>query len=173
MRIPSSIAVLGILVTCGCQSEQGEPGDPGFNLISSCAVESIEPNHYSPNTLVAIMFACECRYEGCGHIGIVGHGGGQSVGTLSSPVVAEIGRVYYETPIHGGRLEIPISILMTSTLERPAISITVSYDSLLVDGRMVYWDSPEGFTVFRGDIPEGGASITAAAGQYVTIPRVE
>jgi hypothetical protein len=172
MRITSLVAVLGVLVTCGCQSES-EPGDPGFNLISSSTVESIEPSHYSPNTQVAIMFACECRYEGRGYVGIVGHGGGQSVGTISSPVSAEIGSVYYETSIPAGRFEIPISILMTTTLEQPAISITVTYDSLLVDGSMVYWSSPEGFAVFRGDLPEGGATINQMTTQVVTIPRAE
>ncbi len=158
-----------ILITGGCGPEPEVQSC--FRLLSDIRIEDLRPTRYTPGAELALTVACDSRYAGRGVIHIVGHGGGAEVATLLTPVEAPLGTFQRSIAFATGRLQIPLIMRMTTTLDQPALSITVTCDSVLVDGAMMAWLSPEALAMFRQDGASGAADVQHASYRYVTIPR--
>lgn len=174
MRIMAATAMIGLLLTMGCSDEFGCFAiiDRGFNLMADISVTHIEPAEFATGSELSLMVVCDCRYTGSGGFTIQGHGGGSDVGTLMAPEETPIGWYSYRLDLPAGRLEIPLTILMTARLDYVAFTISVECDSLLAGDSMVSWDSPEGRAVFQDDVPDNTAFIYNSVSARVTIHRV-
>ncbi|MHB8078792.1 MAG: hypothetical protein ACYDIE_06020 [Candidatus Krumholzibacteriia bacterium] len=170
MRSMLVLVIIALLLASGCSD--GPVGvDRGFSLIAELGVVCIEPAEYTPGSEVKLTVVCCARYTGTGQLFLVGLGGGGDVGTLEVPEEAQVGVYSCRLGFPAEPVEIPLTLLMTTTLDKPALEITVTIDSLLVGDSMVAWNSPEGYEVFRGDIPEDTMFLFNSAYEYVTIQR--
>ena len=169
MRFLAASALFGCLLVSGCSEHTLV--DPGYALIPNLRVTHIEPSEYSPGAPMNLTVVFDSRYAGSGWFSLVGHGGGSDVGLLLEPEAAQIGFYSQRLTISAGRTEIPLTLLMTTTLDMAALSITVAIDSLLANDSLVPWNSPEGYDVFRADVPRGAVWISNTNITLVEIQR--
>lgn len=169
MRFLAASVLFGCLLASGC-SEHALV-DPGYALIPDLRVTRIEPSQYSTGAPVNLTVVFDSRYAGSGWFSLAGHGGGNDVGVLLEPEAAQIGFYSQRLAIPEGRTEIPLTLLMTTTLDMAALSIIVEIDSLLANDSMVPWNSPEGRDVFRADVPRDAVWISNTNITLVEIQR--
>ena len=167
------VSLLGSCAEDPVPSPTGVIGDGGFNLIEYGHITDVDPSSFIPGDPLHFSFVYNCRYTGKGGIQIYGRGGGSPIGELVAPVSEELGVVYFELPINTGENTIKFTILPTTGLDALGFGITISCDSLLVDGELVYWLSPEGHSFFGDDIPPNTVFLSNGVGDLVTIPRAE
>ena len=167
---------IGLLVG-GCSKSEvtgpGEGGDVGYNLVPNVALEESEPMEYTVGDTITFNLVVTSRYVGQGRVVVEGHGGGNAVGEVLSPIKAPFGSVEFVTPIPKGVMTIPIKVLVTSTLSFPAMFFSVTLDSLQVNDRLVYWESAEGFGVFFDDAPSGAMFFSNYSAVTIVLDRKE
>ncbi len=176
------VLIIGLLITfflIGACSEDPMGGteilmgDIGFNLFENGEVVDIEPGQFVQGFPLQFKMMYNCRYEGKGTVFMYGRGGGQPIGDMVSPILGEIGVLVFEVSIHSGENLIPISLIPTTDHSALGFGITVICDSLLVEGEMVLWNSPEGVEFFKDDLLPDTAFFHNSIGEIVTLYRAE
>ncbi len=174
------LLIASFLLFCGCFDDDGGNNpvevvisDSAFLLVENLSVVDIEPSQFILGSPLEFTVVCDCRYEGKGWISLVGHGGGHSVGIISSPLSGELGYLAHEVHIPEGELSVRFVLEPTTRSDLLAITVGVTCDSLLAGEGLVHWASEEGRNVYHGDIPPDSAFIFNGVGHRVTIPRAE
>lgn len=99
----------------------------------------------------SIVLTVQPIFQGTGHFSIVGHGGGQPIGQIVSPVNEELGTVCFPVEFMGeGPCELRWEIQFDSEISHVGISFEATYDSLLIGGVQYDINSPKSRDLIGG-----------------------
>ena len=172
MRSLVALGLVAAFLIGGCASESVDV-DRGFGLVDDLGVHSIIPPEFTPGELTTLTLFCDTEYAGLARVLVTGHGGGNDVGELKTPVEALVGSVLFLMPMDAGRMLIPLEIEMLLDYDYVAFSVQVTLDSLLVDDSFVHWQSDEGRDLYEDDIPPETAFVGNTSYIHVGIDRAE
>ena len=170
--IPIFLAIAALAVFAAGCSDTSSPraeSDAAFDLISSVAVDKVEPGDYAVGDTVVIDFAITARYPGKGILSVEGTNGYGRIGRLLAPADTNLGYYRQERAVDAGRNVISWTVRIENAHDHFRMSAGFGLDSLLVDGRYVHWESSEGYAVYRSDIPPDTAFMNNSYGFYFYI----
>ena len=172
MRNFVALVLLIALLSTGCSDGiTNEEIDTAFQLVNDLGVKSITPAKFTPGELTTLTLSFESAYSGLASVLVTGHGGGNVVGEMKSPVEASVGTTLFPLSVEAGKTLIPMEIEMLIDHNSIGFSISVTLDSLLVDGSLVHSESDEGRRVYWDDIPAGTAFVLNYSYLHVTVDR--
>ena len=159
------------LLIGGCSEDEGlgPEVDKGWGFVTEVSILNVEEIRYVPGQVFKFSITAQCKYPGKGWVAVNGRNGGNDVGQMISPSEGVVGTTWFPVNISAGRLEVPIELRMTTESKYVGLDVHVSCDSLLVDGKMVHWESEEGRSVYWEDIPPDTMWIFNRSGQINTV----
>ena len=141
------------LIFSACANDSTDVGVRGYDPREMFGPPSAE---LSPGTIDCggsntLTWTIRPRYTGNGHALVVGHGGGQPIGTVVAPVTAELGEVVLPVEFEANQPKrIEIALQVACEFSHIGVSFEALYDSIVVAGDMVPIHSLEAYSVFGG-----------------------
>ena len=152
-----AVLILFLLFIVGCGDVEEPPsGETSmFDVPYGAKVES-SPALINREGHNRISISTIPNYSGSGTVHVVGHGGGDSVGNVTSPVIAEIGSVFFRADFSADQVnEFAFDLAVFPEFEHIGLSISVTFDSLLVGDQLYPLNSEEARSNFSSTLGPG------------------
>jgi len=138
------IILLPLTSSCGDSPSGPTPHKPVFlfDPINGMTVD-LEPEHINRSGANVLNFNLRPLFSGTGFLWMAGHGGGNDIGEVMSPIQETLGVIAFPIKLEKGELiEIPVHIEFFPQISYVTMTCVAKFDSLIIDGEQ-YWIGAE------------------------------
>jgi len=155
------IAAVAAAVIGGCSGIHSV--DLGYSLIDALRIDDVAPDSLVADQYV-VTIAFHSRYAGRGHMAVCAYQGCEIV----APDPGDGRCVVEDLDLPVGTVRLPVVVRWTDHTRPLTLDANAACDSLALEGGFVDWQSPEGHSIYRNDLPPNTADVSNRLYIYAT-----